>query len=106
MWINLRPDLGKRGFPQAFSPPAGACLTRGVALPDHRIGLGLVARRHATETTVADLFHTARIPMKRPYQPNAQKRAKRHGFRHRMSTRAGRAILSARRRKGRAKLSA
>jgi len=47
-----------------------------------------------------------RIPMKRPYQPNAQKRAKRHGFRHRMSTRAGRAILAARRRKGRAKLSA
>ncbi len=44
--------------------------------------------------------------MKRPYQPNAQKRAKRHGFRHRMSTRAGRAILSSRRRKGRAKLSA
>ena len=44
--------------------------------------------------------------MKRPYQPNAQKRAKRHGFRQRMSTRAGRAILSARRRKGRAKLSA
>jgi large subunit ribosomal protein L34 len=44
--------------------------------------------------------------MKRPYQPNAQKRAKRHGFRHRMSTRAGRAIIAARRRKGRAKLSA
>lgn len=44
--------------------------------------------------------------MKRPYQPNARKRATRHGFRQRMSTRAGRAILSARRRKGRAKLSA
>lgn len=43
--------------------------------------------------------------MKRPYQPNAKKHATRHGFRHRMSTRAGRAILS-RRRKGRAKLSA
>jgi large subunit ribosomal protein L34 len=44
--------------------------------------------------------------VKRTFQPNNRKRAKRHGFRHRMSTRAGRAILSARRRKGRQKLSA
>ena len=44
--------------------------------------------------------------MKRPYQPNTRRRARRHGFRHRMSTRAGRAILSARRRKGRHRLSA
>jgi large subunit ribosomal protein L34 len=44
--------------------------------------------------------------VKRTYQPNTRKRAKRHWFRHRMSTRAGRAILSARRRKGRQRLSA
>ncbi|NDD26357.1 MAG: 50S ribosomal protein L34, partial [Actinobacteria bacterium] len=34
------------------------------------------------------------------------RRSKTHGFRTRMKTRAGRAILSARRRKGRSELSA
>jgi large subunit ribosomal protein L34 len=43
---------------------------------------------------------------KRTYQPNNRRRAKKHGFRLRMRTRAGRAILSSRRRKGRAELSA
>jgi large subunit ribosomal protein L34 len=43
---------------------------------------------------------------KRTFQPNNRKRAKVHGFRLRMRTRAGRAILGARRRKGRAEISA
>ncbi len=43
---------------------------------------------------------------KRTFQPNNRRRSKVHGFRKRMSTRGGRAILAARRRKGRAKLSA
>jgi ribosomal protein L34 len=43
---------------------------------------------------------------KRTYQPNNRRRAKTHGFRLRMRTRAGRAIISARRAKGRTELSA
>ena len=44
--------------------------------------------------------------MKRTFQPSVVKRKRRHGFRARMKTRGGRAIINARRAKGRAELSA
>ncbi|CAI38286.1 50S ribosomal protein L34 [Corynebacterium macclintockiae] len=43
---------------------------------------------------------------KRTFQPNNRRRARVHGFRTRMRTRAGRAIVSARRNKGRKSLTA
>ncbi len=44
--------------------------------------------------------------MKRTFQPKKRQRSKEHGFLKRMSTRAGRKVLKARREKGRKKLCA
>ena len=97
--------MSTTGLPCQVQLLSSGGVLRGQAVPVARLTGGEVFCRATRFVDGPQQLRGDELVSKRTYQPNNRRRHKVHGFRLRMRTRAGRAILSARRRKGRSSLS-
>lgn len=99
------------GLPRLTAPPFFALIAGFPDWSARFMGSAESMCKHVRERPAAVQPLTRRvlsqqgIEMKRTYQPSKVRRARTHGFLVRMKTRGGRAVIAARRAKGRQKLS-
>ena len=99
----------QRGFGLRSAGGGGQSQAKGIPGQGHPRPKSLQAKaKHAGLAPTAQAVHTplesTEPAMKRTYQPSKIRRARTHGFLVRMKSRGGRAVINARRAKGRKRL--